>query len=252
MSVDKAIMRARKGERGPYRYVRGAWRALQTFYLPIPGPLAAVLYGERFFRRRLWNLFLKVVYREPLFRYRCHTVGEGLKLEGEFPQIIGDGRITVGDNVRIGRRNTWIVGFKTSENAELIIGNRVSINYQITISVADRVVIGDDTMIAGNVQIYDNVSHPIEPERRHEPFRRDEASPVIIGRNVWLGNRAIVMRGVRIGDNSVVAAASVVTKDVPPNVVVGGNPVRVLKQLSGEQSFDRKVGTAESPDEDTA
>jgi acetyltransferase-like isoleucine patch superfamily enzyme len=231
MSVDKVLMEARKGERGMYRHVRGAWHSLQSFYVPMPRFVAGILYSEKFFRRRLWNLFLKATYREPLLRYRCASVGESLKLEGEIPQIIGDGRIVLGDGVRIGRRNTWIVGFKVSEAAELIIGDRVSLNYQTMISVATRVEIGSDTMIAGNVQIYDNVSHPIEPERRHEPFRLDEASPVIIGRNVWLGNRAIVMRGVTIGDNSVVAAASVVTKDVPPNVLVGGSPARVLKSL---------------------
>lgn len=234
MSVDKILMKARKGESGVYRQVRKLWHALQSFYLPIPRPMASFLYGERFFRSQLWNLLLKIVYREPLFRYRCKAVGHSLQLEGEFPQIIGDGIIVVGENVRIGRRNTWIVGFKSSKGAELVIGSRVSINYQTTISVAVRVTIGDDTLIAGNVQIYDNISHPIDPARRHEPFHESEACPVTIGRNVWLGNGAIIMRGVSIGDNSVVAAASVVTKNVPSNVVVGGNPARVLKTVSGD------------------
>lgn len=231
MSVDKMLMKARKGESGLYRHARSAWHALQGFYLPLPHSFAAFLYSERVLRRRMWTVFLKVVYREPLFRYRCEAVGRRLGLEGEIPLIIGDGRITVGDNVRIGRRNTWIVGFKVSEGAELVIGNDVSVNYQTTISVAKRIEIGSRTMIAGNVQIYDNVSHPLDPGRRHEPFRLDEAEPVMIGENVWLGNRAIVMRGVTIGDNSVVAAAAVVTKDVPANVVVGGNPATIIKQL---------------------
>ena len=231
MSVDKMLMKARKGESGLYRHARSVWHALQGFYVPLPRSIAGLLYSERSLRHRMWALLLKALYREPLFRYRCESVGRRLSLEGEIPLIIGDGMIVVGDDVRIGRRNTWIVGFKVSEGAELVIGDDVSVNYQTTISVAKRVVIGSRSMIAGNVQIYDNVSHPIDPARRHEPFRLDEADPVIIGENVWLGNRAIIMRGVTIGDNSVVAAASVVTKDVPANVVVGGNPATIIKQL---------------------
>jgi acetyltransferase-like isoleucine patch superfamily enzyme len=224
-------MKARKGEGGLYRHARSVWHALQGFYLPLPRNVAGLLYSERSLRGRIWSLLLKALYREPLFRYRCESVGRRLSLEGEIPLIIGDGRIVVGDNVRIGRRNTWIVGFKVSEGAELVIGDDVSINYQTTISVAKRVVIGSRSMIAGNVQIYDNVSHPVDPARRHEPFGLDEASAVIIGENVWLGNRAIIMRGVTIGDNSVVAAASVVTKDVPADVVVAGNPAAIIKRL---------------------
>jgi acetyltransferase-like isoleucine patch superfamily enzyme len=140
----------------------------------------------------------------------------------------------VGDDCTIGTRNTWVVGFPASRDPELIIGDRVSINYQTSISVATRVAIGNDTMIAGNVQIYDNISHPLSParRRRHEPFNLDEAAPVIIGENVWIGNAAFVMRGVTIGDNSVVAAGSIVTKSVPPNTLVAGNPARAIRSIA--------------------
>jgi acetyltransferase-like isoleucine patch superfamily enzyme len=176
-----------------------------------------------------------------MFRYRCEEVGSGLILEGDVPQFIGNGRIIVGDDLRVGTRNTWVVGFKASEKAELVIGNRVSVNYQTSISVATQVHIGDDTMIAGNVQIYDNISHPLSPSRRlrHEPFTLDEASPIIIGRNVWIGNGAMIMRGVTIGDNSVVAAGSIVTKPVPADTLVAGSPARVVKSITdGERDAE--------------
>jgi maltose O-acetyltransferase len=130
-------------------------------------------------------------------------------------------------------RNTWVVGFKVSTVAELKVGNRTDINYQTYISVARRVVIGDDVMIASNVEIHDNPSHPLDPGRRkrRESFDLDEAAPVVIGHNVWIAGGAKILQGVTIGDNSVVAAGAVVTASVPCDVLVAGVPARVIRQL---------------------
>jgi hypothetical protein len=67
--------------------------------------------------------------------------------------------------------------------------------------------------------------------------RDTQAYPVHIGNNVWVGDHATVLKGVSIGDNSIVAACSVVTKDVPPNVIVAGNPARIVKELDANASF---------------
>jgi maltose O-acetyltransferase len=73
----------------------------------------------------------------------------------------------------------------------------------------------------------------MSPRKRflHEPYDLDEAEPVVIGRNCWIGGHAFILRGVTIGDNSIVAAASIVTKSVPANVLVGGIPAKVLREL---------------------
>ena len=237
MGWENLKMQARQG-RGPLKFARPAYRSLQRFRLPVFRPLFGAAFAVARVLRFSWKTFTKIVWREPLFRYRCARVGRGLILEGDVPQFIGNGRIVVGDDVRVGTRNTWVVGFKVSEGAELVIGNRVSVNYQTSISVATRVEIGDDTMIAGNVQIYDNISHPLSPSRRlkHESFTLDEAAPISIGKNVWIGNAAIIMRGVSVGDNSVVAAGSIVTKDVPADTLVAGSPARVIKSIAeGDQ-----------------
>ena len=235
MSIDTIMLKARRGD-GMYRWVRPAWRRVLAFRLPVIRPVAAFLYAERGLRVTLWALLLKMIYREPLLRYRCARVGHRLNIEAAIPLIYGNGRIELGDDVIIGGRNTWTIGMKTSTDAALIVGSRVTIGYQNTISVAQRVEIGDDTMLAPNVQIYDNTNHPLSPARRlrHEPISLDEAAAVSIGRNVWIGTGAIIMRGVTIGDNAVVGAASVVTKSVPPNTLVAGNPARIIKQLSEE------------------
>jgi len=233
-SWDQLLMSARRGDAGPLRHARRAWRTLLDLRLPVIRPLAAVLYAEWSLRRTLWPLLLKILYREPLLRYRCDHVGRRLRLGGALPLMMGNGRILIGDDVTIDPRNTWVVGFKVSTDAVLEIGNRVFIGYQTTISVAKRVRIGDGTMIAGNVQIFDNISHPLSPARRlrGESFTLDEANPVIIGANVWIGGGAIVTRGVTIGENSVVGAGSVVTRSVPANTLIAGNPAVVIKSIA--------------------
>ena len=96
--------------------------------------------------------------------------------------------------------------------------------------------IGDDTLVAGDVAIFDNTNHPVSPARRlaGAPMMPSEIAAVEIGRNVWIGIGCIIMRGVTIGDNSVVAAGSVVTKSVPENTLVAGNPAVPIKKLADD------------------
>ena len=234
MAWDDLLMSARRGDAGVMRHARRAWNTALRIRLPLPRPIAALLYAEWSARHTYLPLLLKILYREPLLRYRCARVGRGLQLGGSLPMIIGNGRIELGDDVSIDTRNTWIVGFKVSKDPRLIIGNRVFVGYQTVFSVATRITVGDDTLIAGNVQVFDNISHPLSPSRRRrgESFTLEETAPVDIGSNVWIGNGAMIMRGVTIGDNSVVAAGSVVTKPVPPSVLVGGSPARVIRELT--------------------
>jgi len=92
----------------------------------------------------------------------------------------------------------------------------------------NTVTIGDNVMAGPNVQIY-TATHPIDPDERNSG--KELGYPIVIGDNVWLGGSAVICPGVTIGDNVVVAAGAVVTKDVPENVVVGGNPAKVIKKI---------------------
>ncbi|MEP6492863.1 MAG: acyltransferase [bacterium] len=233
MAVLDDMLIAAGRERGLMRHAKPAWRWLNEVRLPVIRPLFGALYAERQLRGIWWPLLAKVLYREPLFRYRCEYVGRRLQLEGVIPEIGGDGRIIIGDNVRIGPLCSWDIGHKVSTGAQLVIGDNVSVNYQNIMSVVTSVHIGARTMLAGGVSIYDNPSHPMSPRRRffHEPFDLADCAPVVVGRNCWIGSKSFVLKGVTIGDNSIVAAGSVVTKSVPPNVLVGGAPAKVLRDL---------------------
>jgi len=111
------------------------------------------------------------------------------------------------------------------------IGRCVLMSPGSRISASDEVLIGDGVMMANGTYITDSDWHTL-----YDRTRRDDAvTPVHIGDNVWLGDHATVLKGVTIGANSVVAARAVVTRDVPANVVVAGNPARVVRELDADR-----------------
>lgn len=101
-------------------------------------------------------------------------------------------------------------------------------NFDCTILDEGKVTIGKNCMIAPGVHIYTN-THPIHAEERITEVKYTK--PVAIGDNVWMGGRAVINPGVSVGDNAVIASGAVVTKDVPANAVVGGNPASVIRSL---------------------
>jgi acetyltransferase-like isoleucine patch superfamily enzyme len=113
-------------------------------------------------------------------------------------------------------------------DGEIHIGDYCLISPGVRISAAQSIRIGDNCMLAANVYISDSDWHGIY--NRIRPFRCTK--PVIIENNVWLGERVIVNKGVSIGENSVIGAGSVVTKDIPANSIAAGNPARVIKTIN--------------------
>ncbi len=113
-------------------------------------------------------------------------------------------------------------------------GDCVYANFNLTLVDDTHIYIGSNTMIGPNVTIA-TAGHPILPELREQAYQFN--APVHIGKNCWLGAGVIVLPGITIGDNSVIGAGSVVTKDIPENVIAVGNPCRILREI-GEK--DRK------------
>lgn len=107
-------------------------------------------------------------------------------------------------------------------------GKNVYANYHLTCVDDTHIFIGDYTKIGPNVTIV-TATHPIDPKLREEMYQYNK--PVHIGRCCWIGACAVILPGVTIGDNSVIGAGSVVTKDIPANVVAVGNPCRVMREI---------------------
>ncbi|WP_079708654.1 sugar O-acetyltransferase [Paraliobacillus ryukyuensis] len=108
------------------------------------------------------------------------------------------------------------------------IGNNFFANYDCTILDVCEVRIGDNCMFGPCVQIY-TATHPLNPTERNSGT--EFGKPITIKHNVWIGGGAIINPGVTIGNNAVIASGAVVTKDVPDNVVVGGNPAKIIKHI---------------------
>jgi maltose O-acetyltransferase len=118
--------------------------------------------------------------------------------------------------------------FRCDYGSQISIGARTFVNYGCVVLDVVPVRIGADCQVASNVQLL-AATHPVEPEPRREGWEYGE--PITIGDNVWLGGGVIVCPGVTIGEDSVVGAGAVVTRDLPPRVVAAGNPARVLRTI---------------------
>jgi carbonic anhydrase/acetyltransferase-like protein (isoleucine patch superfamily) len=157
----------------------------------------------------------------------CREVGYG-------PRLFGRCRVSGGSGIHVGERLLMIAGtapceLNTHEGGRLEIGHRVFINYGSSISAHALVRIGDDCKIGQHAIILDCDYHDMEDPLHyggHGP-----ALPVVLEQGVWLGARVTVLKGVTIGRSSVIAAGSVVTRDIPAGVLAGGMPAKVLRKL---------------------
>ena len=130
-------------------------------------------------------------------------------------------------------------------SARISIGSRTHIGGRTLLAAASSIEIGDDVLIAFEALIMDHNSHSLRFSERHHDVqdwisgKKDWSSvamaPVKIGNKAWIGARAIVLKGVTIGEGAVVAAGSVVTRDVPPWTIVGGNPAKIIRSLTDEE-----------------
>jgi acetyltransferase-like isoleucine patch superfamily enzyme len=171
------------------------------------------------------------------------TWKEGLYVETA--QIFRQFRSERNPAVELGAHVSCYAGcsFAIGKNGTCKIGDFTLLNGALLMA-EERIEIGSHVLISWNVGIADCDFHPLDAAQRLQdtlalaPYYKDrperpvlKTAPVIIKDNAWIGMNAVILKGVTIGENSIVAAGAVVTKDVPPNVVVAGNPAVIVKQL---------------------
>ncbi|MCW7537374.1 acyltransferase [Aquabacterium sp. A7-Y] len=154
------------------------------------------------------------------------------------PDVSGSGRLRIGRQVRLSGVSTFSFSNRLGEHPLIVIGDGTFIGHGCALHAASSVTIGRHCLIAAGVWIYDFDGHPYDAaaRRRKEPFPATNCEPVTIGNDVWIGARATILRGVTIGDRAIVGSGAVVTRDVPPDTVVGGNPARPVRTLSRADS----------------
>lgn len=179
-------------------------------------------------------LTMKSTARRLLKEYHALSYEQKEEKTGLLKQLFGG----IGMNVSVGQP------FLCDYGRNIYLGNNVSINMNCTFVDCNKIVIGDNVLIASNVQLY-TAAHPVELAERLTPewtmqqkeyFCRTYALPIIIGDGCWLGGGVIVLPGVTIGEGCVIGAGSVVTKDIAPNSLAVGNPCRVIRNINQEPS----------------
>ena len=157
--------------------------------------------------------------------------GKPVFYEG-WPILRTDGPIVLGLNCRLrgGPVRTRLI---TRAGGQIVLGERVGINFGTEICAEHLIRIGDDVAIGPMTTIYDTNFHPLG---EGDEIR---SGPVEIDANVWIGRQALILPGVKIGVHSVVASGAVVTRDVPPRVLVAGNPARVVREISAADGWHR-------------
>lgn len=162
--------------------------------------------------------------KKRIYRYNSLSPEQGEEQAALIKEIIGK----CGENI-------WIeTPFHCDYGWNIEVGENFFANYNLTILDVGKVVVGKNAQIAPNVSIY-TAGHPVHPDSRNTGY--EYGIDVTIGDNVWLGGNTVINPGVTIGNNVVIGAGSVVTKDLPDDVIAVGNPCRVLRKITEE---DRK------------
>jgi len=189
--------------------------------------------------KRLWFMIKSEWIFKHSFQKKFATMAGRPMVWGIWNVVVYGPNIHIGKNVTIAgadgfRTNLTTISFGGHEGT-IEIGDNVLIMNGVRISSANKIIIGDNCMLANFCYIMDADWHDIY-DRTSSPGKN---APVILENNVWIGDSAIVCKGVHIGENSIVGAGSVVRRDIPPNVVVTGNPAEIVKHLDPENIISR-------------
>ncbi len=165
------------------------------------------------------------------FKKKFHSMGGPPRAWGIWNIDVCGPNISIGKNVVFccgnGYRSSLTTVKAAGHEGRITVGDNVLLMNAIRVSSATEIVIGDDCMLANFCYLTDADWHDIYDRTRIV----GRTAPIVLEKGVWVGDSAIICKGVRIGENSIVGAGAVVTKNVPANVIVAGNPARVVRKL---------------------
>ena len=185
--------------------------------------------------RFAWYELQRIFYYQPLFEALCASVGPGVHLEmtpdSKLP-VVYNVQLHVGRNTRLSARATFSGARNAKKPPIIVIGEDCIFGQRCILRAGTEIRLGRHVMIATNALLSGDPGHPLDPiARRTLPAPPESLGPIIIEDDVWLCTNVTVLGNVRSGRGSVVAASSVVTKDVPPYTLVAGNPARPIRSL---------------------
>jgi len=193
-------------------------------YILLPGLMA-------YFKGLYYKIKFKLLFKNV-------KIGRHFRVYGKLI-ITGPGRIIFGNDCFIISQVTKTVRIKSMlPDSKLILGNHVGLN-GTSIVCREKISIGDYSNIA-DAYITDTSAHPISTDRRLYSAQDVPADNVYIGKNVWVSVNSVILKGVHIGDNSVIGACSLIRESLPPNVLAAGIPAKIIRELPTSYSTTDK------------
>jgi acetyltransferase-like isoleucine patch superfamily enzyme len=163
---------------------------------------------------------------------KANSVGRLSRISGKLT-VTNKGEFIVGRNVSFYAKQ-FPSSIAVSKQAKLWVGDNVFFNYGLDIGCTKSIRIGSNTIIGPMVNMIDTNFHPVDAE--DQALSKD----IVISDNVWIGRGAVILPGVTIGQNSVIAAGSIVTRDIPANVLAGGTPAKVIREITVPNEWIRR------------
>ncbi len=213
--------------------IKSLWFKLKAIEVPNIPFLFKLLYLSHIVLKQTFSDVFRILYYTPIFKSRLKNNPKQLYLYGGLPVVIGSVDITMGDKVRLAAMTT-ISGRTVGQTPpQLTIGNNVGIAWRTSISVGNKITIGDNVRIAGDCYLAGYPGHPVNAKLRAlgQPEHESQVGDITLEDDVWIATGVKIMPGVTIGRGTIVAAGSVVTKDLPTFVLAAGVPARVIKSI---------------------
>jgi acetyltransferase-like isoleucine patch superfamily enzyme len=216
------------------RLIVRLYGSIQRFTLPAPRVIVLPMLWIFLAGRTIYYFLMRTLICEPLFKAYCTRYGKGVRTGVFIHYFQGRGELIVGDNVTVDGKIGFHFAARFTDRPRLTVGDGTILSNRCAIIVGKSVSIGSKCLIGSEVWIFDSPGHPTDPaaRERRDPPQDSDVKPIVIGNNVWIGRRSVIYPGVTIGDNSIIAAASVVLSDVPANTMVAGNPARRFAALT--------------------
>jgi len=216
--------------------IKALWFKIKAIEIPNIPFIFKLLYIVHIVLKQIASDVLRIIYYTPLFKSRLKNNPKQLYLYGGLPVVIGSLDITMGNKVRLAAMTTISGRTIGQATPQLIIGDNVGIAWRTSISVGNKITLGNNVRIAGDCYLAGYPGHPVNAKLRAlgKPEHESQVGDITLEDDVWLATGVKVMPGVIIGRGTIVAAGSIVTKSLPSYVLAAGVPARIVKSIEDE------------------